>query len=481
MGYTKPAHIGHTLLSTIYQKEFLLRPRLLSLALVAGLTAAVLPAPAFARGAPETLATQRALGDVDGRGAVEVVDFPIQFLGISWTGGQEPKVRFRVAESWTRWQTAHEDDMPQVGGRTFSGLVAAPGGADAYQVAGNIEDARAVAINTSDGARSWHVVTPEAQASHLAQPGLVTRAQWGADESLRFNADGTEKWTPAFYPTQKLVVHHTATQNDDSDPAATVRAIYRYHAIDKGWGDIGYNFLVDGNGTTYKGRYSGPAGTLSSDSATGENADSHGVTAAHVSGYNSGTMGIAVLGTYTSRSLPATARNAIVDHLSWESERHSLDPLSSSTYTNPVNGATKESPNISGHRDWGATECPGDLFYSDLGAIRSDVAARVGGTGSTPDSEAPSAPTSLTAGTGKRRITLSWTASVDSGGSGLAGYEVWRATSVSGTFSKVATTTDTTYVNTGLARGKTYWYYVVAYDSAGNRSAASNTASAKAG
>lgn len=94
-------------------------------------------------------------------------------------------------------------------------------------------------------------------------------------------------------------------------------------------------------------------------------------------------------------------------------------------------------------------------------------------------SGAPTSPADLTATAGKRKVSLSWTASTDSGGSGLAGYEIWRSTSAAGTFLKIATTASTSYANSGLTRGATYWYYVVAYDRAANRSAPSNTASAK--
>ena len=50
---------------------------------------------------------------------------------------------------------------------------------------------------------------------------------------------------------------HTDTRNGDPDPAATVRAIYRYHAVDRGWGDIGYNYVVDVNGNIFEGRVGG--------------------------------------------------------------------------------------------------------------------------------------------------------------------------------------------------------------------------------
>jgi hypothetical protein len=457
--------------------------------------------------------------------------------------------------------------MPSANGRTYSALV--PGlGASAYQLRGSDYGVRAVAINTTDGPRPWTVKWGQASAgASLTEPAVISRAQWGADESYRFNSSGGEVWPPAFYPTQKLIVHHTAGQNNDPNPAATIRAIYYYHAVTKGYGDIGYNFLIDAQGHVYKGRYSGPPGTSTQDTLTGTNGANNGVTAAHTQGYNSGTVGIAILGTYTTVPLPAAARSSLVDFLAWESDRAGLDPQASSTFVNPVSGVTKFNPNISGHRDWGATECPGDLFYADLSQIRTDVAARlsgtpppdapaglaasaagsnevelswtdvatetgyrierstdgatwsaVGGTGqnattfadtsviesrtydyrvlatnaggsSAPSNMAmattpgtpPTAPGSLTATGGKRKVSLAWSASTDSGGSGLAGYEVWRSTSgTAGPFTKIATTTGTSYTNGGLVRGRTYWYYVVAYDGAGNRSGRSPVAAAKA-
>jgi predicted phage tail protein len=93
----------------------------------------------------------------------------------------------------------------------------------------------------------------------------------------------------------------------------------------------------------------------------------------------------------------------------------------------------------------------------------------------------PTQPTNLTATAGRRKISLKWTASTDAGGSGLAGYEIWRsATGVGGSFAKIATTSSTSYTNSNLVSGQTYWYYVIAYDGANNVSTPSNTASSKA-
>lgn len=453
------------------------RLRALAVACAAAILVALLPVRGLALSAPRTLAYSRSLGQLAGTPAPVDPPFPVDYLGVSWIDGGEPGVRFLIGGRWTAWFTAHIDDFPVIGERTFSALIAGKD-ADRFQLRGRNTGLKAVAINTTDGPRGIAVGRRFAMAAHLAQPPVISRAGWAADESFRFNSDGTEKWPPAFYPTQKLIVHHTATQNSDPDPAATVRAIYRYHAIDKGWGDIGYNFLVDGQGRIYKGRYSGAPGTRDQDTSSGENSLGYGVTAAHAAGYNSGTMGIAILGTYSDGAIPTAARSALVDDLAWESDRHGLDPLAVTPYTNPVSGAQKVIDNISGHRDWVATECPGESFHRDLPSIRHDVAAKVSATPPAPDTTAPTAPVDLTATAGKRKVSLSWTASTDSG-SGLAGYEIWRSTSAAGTFLKIATTASTSYANRGLTRGKTYWYYVVAQDRAANRSAPSNTVSAK--
>lgn len=94
------------------------------------------------------------------------------------------------------------------------------------------------------------------------------------------------------------------------------------------------------------------------------------------------------------------------------------------------------------------------------------------------DTTPPTAPGSLGASPAKRKINLSWTASTDN--VGVTGYQVWRSSSVGGPFFQIATVTGTSYQNTGLVSGSTWYYYVKATDAAGNVSAASNTANATA-
>jgi chitodextrinase len=126
--------------------------------------------------------------------------------------------------------------------------------------------------------------------------------------------------------------------------------------------------------------------------------------------------------------------------------------------------------------------------YSDLTVVGStsytytvaarDAAGNVSApsaprTVATPDVTAPSIPTGLSAAPASpSRINLSWSASSDTGGSGLAGYTVYRGGS------PIASTASTSYSDIGLASSTTYSYTVAAYDNMGNTSSQSNTASA---
>ena len=82
------------------------------------------------------------------------------------------------------------------------------------------------------------------------------------------------------------------------------------------------------------------------------------------------------------------------------------------------------------------------------------------------DTTAPSIPSGLTASAASSsQINLNWSAATDTGGSGLAGYKVYR----NGV--QIGTTATPSYSNTGLAASTTYSFTVAAYDNAGNNSA----------
>lgn len=91
----------------------------------------------------------------------------------------------------------------------------------------------------------------------------------------------------------------------------------------------------------------------------------------------------------------------------------------------------------------------------------------------TPDTIAPNAPLNLVASAvSATQINLSWSAVTDSGGSGLAGYRVYRGGA------HIGSTSSTNYTDGSVSGGTSYTYTVQAYDNANNVSTQSNTASA---
>ena len=332
-----------------------------------------------------------------------------------------------------------------------------------------------VAINARSADRTLEKANDNVASAAVDQPVVSTRSSWGANESLRFDSSGNQLWPPEFYPIQKLIVHHTAGKNNDPDPAATVRAIYYYDAVTKGWGDMGYNLLIDEAGRIYEGRYSRPY--AEGESPTGEDLTGNGVTGAHVQGYNSGTVGITLLGTLTNQDATPAARAALEKLLAWKAERHGIDPVATSLYTNPVSGAQKTSANISGHRDWAATECPGGVFYSSFPSLRQSVATRISGTPPTQTVAGAPVLTAASPNTGKG-VKLNWTVPAN-GGSAITGYEVFRLNS--GSFVRIATTGSSavSYRDISTKRGRVYTYVVRATNSIGpgpNSNQASATA-----
>ena len=256
-------------------------------------------------------------------------------------------------------------------GRTY-GAVMLASGATAVRVVTDRPVSRLRVLAMVDGKLTvkQHFVDGGGAFAAVNMPPVTSRAGWGCDESLM-------TWPPAFYAIQKLITHHTATQNNDPDPAATIRSIYYYHAVTQGWGDIGYNFLIDESGRIYEGRYSRqyPAGVY----PNGEDANGNGVTGAHAYQFNSGTAGIALLGTLTNQDTTPAGRHAMEQILAWKAAMHNINPKGSTVYTNPVTGASTRFANIAGHRDVNATECPGGVFYNTLPMVRSDVAAMIAG------------------------------------------------------------------------------------------------------
>ena len=200
-------------------------------------------------------------------------------------------------------------------------------------------------------------------------PPIVTRAQWGADESLRTNVG-------AYAPVRKLVVHHTASPPSAKDPMSTVRQVYDYHVVTRGYDDVGYNFIIDQYGTIYEGRWARNYAT--GELHNGEATDGWGVVGGHTQGMNCGSCGVVLIGDFSSRRPTNSAVASLVALLAWKAGRHQIDVTANDVYVPLYGGAIRHTPNLAGHRDVGVTACPGGGLYSMLPSIRQQVAKQAG-------------------------------------------------------------------------------------------------------
>ncbi|XSG74631.1 N-acetylmuramoyl-L-alanine amidase [Herpetosiphon llansteffanensis] len=216
---------------------------------------------------------------------------------------------------------------------------------------------------------------PEAaaeRATDVAKPPVVSRTGWGSPDGQG------SRVAPAYYPVTHMVVHHTADANSLGGSEGwwgdRIRAIWSFHTFTRGWGDIGYNYLIAPDGTIFEGR------------AGGDNA-----VAFHDTG-NYGSMGVSMVGTYASVPPTSIAQNSLVELLAWKAEQRGIDPLGRAYYygcdiSRYCGNPGSITPNIGGHRDVannpvGYTSCPGDNLYGLLPTIRSRVQSRLS---STPD------------------------------------------------------------------------------------------------
>ena len=212
---------------------------------------------------------------------------------------------------------------------------------------------------------------PVATSANGLPVPVTTRAEWGANASYM-------SWDPDYASAGHVVVHHTAGTNNYSagQSASIVRGIYYYHAVTLDWGDIGYNFLIDKYGTVFEGRsgsVAAPAGRMS--------------VGAHARGVNTGTMGLSMMGDYSSVS-PSEAQLRSVGRMAgWFLKRAGIMDangwagLHVWTTERYQAGSTISMPRILAHRDVGYTSCPGDVGYSRLGTIRTIAQQQISGSG----------------------------------------------------------------------------------------------------
>ncbi|MGW0862086.1 peptidoglycan recognition protein family protein [Streptomyces sp. NPDC002611] len=192
------------------------------------------------------------------------------------------------------------------------------------------------------------------------RPSIVTRRGWGANEGLRERKFVYTKKVKAAF------VHHTASGNkySCSQSPSLIRSIYRYHVKSMGWRDVGYNFLIDKCGKIYEGRAGGVA---------------RPVLGAHTLGFNSNSMGIAVIGSYGAKKPSSAAVKAIARVTAWKLGLYRMNPRGKTYLKSAGSNLHRKGKKvrlnvISGHRDGFKTACPGRKLYGKLGSARSKAA-----------------------------------------------------------------------------------------------------------
>jgi flagellar hook assembly protein FlgD len=376
-------------------------------ALIVAVVCAALLAPAAA-GEVRLVAREQAVGA--GKHVAHAAPIRFNMFGLHWRGSGSVSFRTRSLDgAWSVWQPARPEaeDRPDPGSGEAHGrrgwklgnpYWTGPADAMQYRIHGDATRLRAFFL--------WSSVDEQARVvARAGRPAILSRAQWGADESIVRG--------PPYYAERVrfAVVHHTAGTNSYSSTqsAAIVRGIQRYHVLANGWNDIGYNFLVDKHGQVFEGRGGGI---------------DQNVVGAHAQGFNTGSTGVAVLGTYGSSRISKAGRSALVRLLAWRLDIAHVRPRSRLTW---ISGGNPEYPagtpvslrTISGHRDTGPTTCPGSALYSQLPGIADDVAAR--GLPKLYDPEVSGELGGFVRVTGRLSTALPWTITIrDEGGAVVA-------------------------------------------------------------
>ena len=329
---------------------------------------------------------------------------PFSVVGLTWLGtlpeGTTFQARVRESGKWSSWNELHFSDDHGVDA-TSAEANGARSGTDPFMSA--IADAVEVIMTNKSGIApkdlkvdligsqetkqdralltnvrkldatenlSNSVVTPTGGV--VLRPNIVSRAQWGADETWR---------DPVPRMGTKIVagfVHHTASTNNYSpeQAPAQMRALYAYYTKSLKYADMAYNFLVDQYGTVYEGRNACTFGDVNPCDGP-----SLPVTGAHTAGLNPNTFAISAIGNYDTKapSNPAALVESIASLMAWKIAPYGLDPnANASMISSDTSGLSKYSkgmkavtPVISGHRDVGKTACPGRYLYPYLPAIRA--------------------------------------------------------------------------------------------------------------
>lgn len=290
------------------------------------------------------------------------------------------QVRVREEDGWTEWRELPIDagHGPDRGDPDFANvkpttepLLTNP--ADKVQVRVDTPNGQEIkgteikVVESTESPADEAAVTgrPAVAAASAAtvRPRIISRAAWGADESLRNGCPGlTDAHRVAF-------VHHTASTTfyDENQAPSQLRNILAW-TTSNGYCDMPYNFLVDRYGNIYEGRGGGISLPVKS-----------GATAS----FNTGSMSVSALGTFTEAPSNgfSAMRTAIAQLIGWklgltDRAADGRESLTASGYPGGApKGEVRSFDRISGHRDAFSTSCPGDAFFPELAAMRKEAAS----------------------------------------------------------------------------------------------------------
>ncbi|KAH8275980.1 hypothetical protein KR018_000488, partial [Drosophila ironensis] len=155
---------------------------------------------------------------------------------------------------------------------------------------------------------------------------IVTRSEWNARPASG-PIDSMET------PLPRAAIAHTAGSgcSDDAGCALAMRNLQHYQMSRQQFSDIGYHYLIGGNGRVYEGRSANQRGAFA-----GAN--------------NEGSLAIAFIGNFVQAEPSQAALDAAQQLL-----EHSVQK-----------GQLREDYKLLGHRQLSATSSPGDALYARI-------------------------------------------------------------------------------------------------------------------
>lgn len=196
------------------------------------------------------------------------------------------------------------------------------------------EHDRGVVRSTNPYATSQRTHTPPAAQylNHQLDVPVLSRSLWAG-------AGASKKRVRRMGAINRLTIHHEGSSPvyfaDRQTTAARLEDIRKQHTKSRGWGDIGYHYIVDRGGNVWQGRETRYQG-------------------AHVSKHNPNNLGVLVLGNF-DRQRPSDAQvNTLVDLVRTLSREHNI-----------------AARNVFTHQELNATACPGKALQPKIAQLRT--------------------------------------------------------------------------------------------------------------